>query len=487
MRILGDVYALAETDQVGQTIKVSILEVAGGWQKLMFDWVYKKRLKDDLEVWVSKGWVSSSGAAAILREQDQEDGRSRLPMALAGIGMVCVALALFAFIAANWAAIPKTVKLIGIACLLLASHGAAAKAAANGRRGIADLLTGFATLVFVGGMALVGQIFHLPSDWAGGAFLVCLGGLAAAWLTGSKTSIVIAAIAAIMWQFTRAELGEAVLLQDLIGLLILAAVFAHPLAHPARLSRWLAISLIWVTYGRWFAESAEILSADDGYILAMALAGAGGLAAIMVLLDPVADLFVKWSSNLPSRGHGYWLMGRSLQDAGFLVLCALIAAALVLVPEISKRVAVAGIWEIPALLPLLLAVFLLVAGFVLSYKTTKAQSLFGAIGLAVLAVLMPVFTANSLVLAAISMGSLVGLCALATWFNNRFWMLCAYLGLTAVALWLLQVTIGSLLGQSVFFLVAGVLLLGVALWLARLFSKGKDAPDAGPDPKEALT
>ncbi|MCV0427639.1 MAG: DUF2157 domain-containing protein, partial [Roseibium sp.] len=138
----------------------------------MFDWAYKKRLKDDLEVWVAKGWVGSAGAAEILKEQDQDDGRSRLPMALAGIGMVCVALAVIAFIAANWGAIPKSVKLVGIAGLLVSSHGLAGWAAAKGRKGISDLLTGFATLVFIGGMALVGQIFHLPSDWPGGAFLV---------------------------------------------------------------------------------------------------------------------------------------------------------------------------------------------------------------------------------------------------------------------------------------------------------------------------
>ncbi|WP_305986281.1 DUF2157 domain-containing protein [Roseibium sp. MMSF_3544] len=452
----------------------------------MFDWAYKKRLKDDLEAWVAKGWVSSAGAASILREQEQEDGRSRLPMALAGIGMVCVALALFAFIAANWAAIPKTAKLIGIAFLLVASHGAAARAAARGRKAIADLLTGFATLVFVGGMALVGQIFHLPSDWAGGAFLVCLGGLAAAWMTGSKASLVVAGVAAIVWQFTRSELGEASLVQSLIGLPMLAAVFCHPLVYPSRLSRWLAISLLWVTYGRWFGETAEILSADDDFFLAMALAGAGGLATVMVLLNPVADLFVKWSSDLPVRSHGHWLMGRSLQDAGFLVLCVLVVAALIAVPEVSDPVTVGGILQLPALLPLLLAAALLIAGFLLSFKTPKAQALFAAIGLALLAVLTPVATLNSLVLAAASMSALVGLCALATWFNNRFWMLCAYLGLTAVALWLLQVTIGSLLGQSVFFLVAGVMLLGVALWLARLFRKGTKPPASASEQGEAV-
>nr|WP_319386501.1 DUF2157 domain-containing protein [uncultured Roseibium sp.] len=453
----------------------------------MFDWAYRKRLKDDLEDWVAKGWVSSSGAASILRDQEQEDGRSRLPMALAGIGMICVALALFAFIAANWAFIPKTVKLVGIAVLLVASHLAAARAATKGRKGIADLLTGFATLVFVGGMALVGQMFHLPEDWAGGAFLVCMGALAAAWFTGSKASLTVAAVAALTWQFSRADLGEATTIQDLIGLAILIAVFSHAIFAPARLSRWLAIALLWVTFGRWLAEAADVMSAGDGFVLAMSLAGAGGLAALMVLIDPIADLCVKWNSELPARSHGRWLMSRSLQDAGFLVLNALVVAALIVVPEIASDVDAAAIWTVPALVPLAAAVVFLVAGLLLSYKTAKAQGLFGATGLALLAVMMPVFTSNTLVLAAASMTALVGLCALATWFNNRYWMLCAYLGLTAVALWLLQVTIGTLLGQSVFFLVAGVLLLGVALWLARVFRTGTPSASVESGEREATS
>ncbi|MET1414507.1 DUF2157 domain-containing protein [Roseibium sp. HPY-6] len=450
----------------------------------MFDWAYRKRLKDDLEAWVAKGWVTSSGAASILREQEEEDGRSRLPMALAGIGMVCVALALFAFIAANWAAIPKTAKLIGIAALLIASHAAAARMALRGKKGAADLLTGFATLVFLGGMALVGQIFHLPEDWAGGAFLVCLGGLAAAWLTGSKASLTVAAVAAVVWQFTREGLGQAPLVEDILGLLMLAAVFVHAIIYPSRLSRWLAISLLWVTYGRWFAETAEIASAGDDFGVAMALAGGGGLAVLMLVLDPIADLFVKWSSNLPKRSHGHWLMGRSLQDAGFLVLCTLVVVALVLVPEISSGVEAAGMLALPALIPFLLAVLLVTCGAVLSYKTIKSQGFFASVGFALVAIILPIATLNAILLAAISMASLVGLCALATWYNNRFWMLCAYLGLTAVSLWLLQVTIGSLLGQSVFFLVAGVLLLAVAIWLARLIAKSNRTTGPGSEAQE---
>ncbi|MEM5584620.1 DUF2157 domain-containing protein [Roseibium sp. AS2] len=451
----------------------------------MFDWTYRKRLKDDLEIWVANGWVPSEGAAAILRDQEQDDGRSRLPMALAGIGMVCVALAIFAFVAANWEAIPKAVKLAGIAVLVVGSHLLAASAATRGRKGISDLATGFATLVFVGGMALVGQIFHLPSDWAGGAFLVVVGGLAAAWLTGSKTSLVVACAAAVTWQVTRSDIGASDPMLDLVGLAFLVAVAGHAIIHPARLSRWAAISLLWVTYGRWFADTADLLGDGDDAISAMALVGAGGLAAILLQLDPVADLFVKWSSGRPLRRHGHWLMTRSLQDAGLLVLCALTVLALVLQPEFHGDDYIRGLLAMPGLLPLGGAVLLCATGLLLSFKSAKSMALFAAAGLVLLALLAPLATASVPVRAAMCLAALTALCALGTWYNNRAWMLCAYLGLTAVALWLLQVTIGSLLGQSVFFLIAGLLLLAMALWLARLMRRGPSAAGSPAQDREA--
>lgn len=439
----------------------------------MLDWIYKKRLKGDLEIWVSNGWVSSDGAVAILEDQDIDDGRSRLPMALAGIGVVCVALALFAFIAANWGVIPKTVKLVGIAALIFLAHGAAAFFAKKGRTGLSDLATGFATLVFVGGMALVGQIYHLPSDWQGGAFLVCLGGLAAAWLTGSITSLVIAAVAAISWQLERSGFEPSSAIETLISLVFLVAVFVHPFFYPSRTSRWAAIAVLLVTYGRWFGEVGDLLGSADDIIVAMLLGGLGGLCCVMIQLGPVFDLYAKWSSYKPAKSHAHWLMLRSLQDIGFIILCGLIVLALVFAPELSSDVSAEGLLPLPASLPLGAANLLCGAGLLLSFKTSKSLVLFAAIGLSLIAVLMPTLTNNVIVLSGTSLAALITLCALGTWYNNRYWMLCAYLGLTAVALWLLQVTIGSLLGQSLFFLVAGLLLLGMALWLARIFRKQK--------------
>ncbi|TYC51364.1 DUF2157 domain-containing protein [Rhodobacterales bacterium] len=441
-------------------------------------------MKDDLEDWVAKGWVSAQSAGEILRDQETGDGRSRLPLALAGIGMVCVALALFAFIAANWDAIPKSLKLAGIAVLVIMSHGLAAVAASRGSRGIADLLTGFATLVFVGGLSLVGQIFHLPADWAGGSVLICFGALAAAWLTGSRTSLIVVVVAAITWQVFRTQAGDPTWLAYVFSLSVLGAVFAHAILYPARISRWAAICLLWVTYGRWFIDTGDTMKEWNDAILVMGIAGCGALAVIMMQLDALADLCVKWSSGRPMRSHGQWLMARSMQDAGMLVLCAVLVFTLIIVPEISDDLVMGGLLEYPALVPVTIAVGFSVAGLLLSFKTEKALVLFAATAFCLPVIVVPVATLDLVILAGLTLAALVGLCTLATWYNNRFWMLCTYLALTAVALWLLQVTIGSLLGQSLFFLIAGIVLLGVALWLARIFRKSGKPPAASSDMKE---
>ncbi|MTH99888.1 DUF2157 domain-containing protein [Roseibium sp. RKSG952] len=438
----------------------------------MFDILYKRRLKQDLEDWVDQGWVSSSGAGKILTSVENDDGRTRLPMVLAGIGIVCVALALAAFIAANWDGIPRMAKLSGIAAIVIAANLAAAFAARSGRKSIADLATAFATLVFVGGMALVGQIFHLPADWAGGAFLVSLGALAAAWITGSRASLVVAAIAAVLWQVGRTDLGPEVTSESLLGLAILVAILLHPVAFPMRIGRWAATLLLLTAYGRWLSDTVDLETAHDALLVAVPMLGFAGLAGILIQLAQVGDLFVKWSSDYPDRSHGRWLMLHSLQDVGFAILSGLVVLALVAEQEFSDTGLINTVGIAPVSVTVGLAILLCAAGFVLSFKTAKPRPVFAAVLLGLLAVASPLLNLGVIVVSVLCLAALILISLVGTWYGNAFWTLCGYAGLTAAFLWLLHVTIGSLLDQSLFFLIAGLVLLALAFGAAKLLRRG---------------
>ncbi len=437
----------------------------------MFDLLYRKRLRQDVETWVENGWIDRSAAGHILSFSEENDGRSRLPLVLYGIGVVCIALALAAFIAANWDGIGRNTKLAGIGISVAGSHMLAAWAAARKHKGIADLATAFATLVFVGGIALVGQIFHLPSDWPAGAFLVALGALAAAWIAGSKGSLIIAACALIAWQTGRSAIPAIATPESILGLLLTVAVLLHPVAFPNRLSRWAALSLLIVTFGRWLTDSTGILDGSHDADFAAALLGFGTLAALMAQFGQICDLFVKWSSSYPNRSHGNWLMMASAQDVGFALLTLALVLCLIATPDLAT-VDVAVALHLPAVwLPLTLSSALALTGLLLAFKTGKALVFFGGILLAVFAMAISIALQSTLISAALILAALIGLSLIGTLYNQAFWTLCSYAGLAGAVLWLLEVTVGSLLGQSVFFLVAGVVLLLLAYAVTRLLRR----------------
>lgn len=443
----------------------------------MLDFFYHKRLKQDLEQWVEAGWVSSSSAGHILSNIEKGDGSSRLPMALAGIGVVCVALALAAFVAANWDGIPRMVKLTGILLLVLGSHGLAALCSSKGRKGLADLATAFASLTFIVGLALVGQIFHLPSDWVGGTFLVCLGGLAAALLTGSRASLIIGAIAAMSWQFSRAEIPTDPLTVNMIGIAFLAAVVFHAVKHPFALSRWLATALLLISFGRVvtdFATGTDMYSNEQWLML---ITGFACLSVLMVQVPAIIDMAIKWASSYPQRRLGHWLFMSSLQNTGMLILALMIVLSLMGIDELEDHTLLEGFASTPTMTVGVLAVVTTVLGALLSFKTSKALVLFGATFLALCAVLLPLLLPDIILLSALALGASIALVMLGTLYRNPVWSLGGYGALAAVSLWLLYETVGSLLGQALFFLVAGVLLLVIAFMAMKFMRRQTAKPD----------
>ena len=110
----------------------------------------------------------------------------------------------------------------------------------------------FATLCFGAGIALVGQMYHLPGDWPAGAMLVAIGGLIAAALTGKDGPLVIAFVAMTAWSCGRfeaalfREVHWSFLLLFVPGLLLALGRENRLLAHAAvlALSVWLGALLM---------------------------------------------------------------------------------------------------------------------------------------------------------------------------------------------------------------------------------------------------
>ena len=170
---------------------------------------YRKRLDADLIRWVGEGLVSAESAATIRRSLAQEGGGFRLLALLGLFGGLLIAASVSAFVAANWEEMPRLLKLGLILSGLAGSLAVAARLESRGSTGGADAAATCGTLIFAAGVALVGQMYHLPTDWPGGALLIAIGALIVAFLLRSNGALVIALVAIGCWAGGRWDEGEA--------------------------------------------------------------------------------------------------------------------------------------------------------------------------------------------------------------------------------------------------------------------------------------
>jgi uncharacterized membrane protein len=154
---------------------------------------YRTRLQQDLERWIEQGLVPAASREPILaqtRKSQSLDGAT----ALAAVGGLLLGVAVIAFVAANWSAIPRIGRFGLILALFLAVSGGAAWAHARDLARNLTLLV--AALVYAAAIGLTGQIFDIAGDPVAALHAA---GLAAALLAiaGRSSAAAMAAVALI--------------------------------------------------------------------------------------------------------------------------------------------------------------------------------------------------------------------------------------------------------------------------------------------------
>jgi uncharacterized membrane protein len=424
---------------------------------------YRKRLEADLGRWVGEGLVSPDSAATIRRSLAQEGGGFKLPALLGLFGGLLIASSVSAFVAANWEEIPRLVKLAMVLIGVAGALGIAVRLESRGSTGGADAAATCGTLIFAAGVALVGQMYHLPTDWPGGALLIAIGALIVAVLLRSNGALVVALVAIAAWSSGRWDerVANAHLLFWLpfLPALWLAATRHNRLVHhlavlvllgwfatlPGQyaffrfdyglLAYWLAVSVLFVALGA--------LALDRGGPGLLTACLPWGLIGLILALN--VELARILDANEAKAGTALWLN----YFAYALALPALVGLGLL---ARERRFA----W------PLGLALFMALLVPVL-FWSGGAVSMVGKIVVAAL-------------ILAIAIGIVV---AGAGGGVRRLSIAGSILFAIAIVILLWQ-TIGTLLDQSLFFLVGGALLIGLASGMRRLLARFGKPAEAAP-------
>src|SRR5829696_8082161 len=170
---------------------------------MMFDRAYRQRLEADLARWESDGVIPPAAIAAIRVALPPLAPGINIAVVVAIVGGLLIAAAFLAFVAAHWIEITRLLRLAILFAGILTAYGLGAWFARAGQPVLADLCAAVGAIIFGAGIALVGQMYHLGGDFAGGMLLWAVGALATAALTGSRGALAVAPTAASIWSCMR--------------------------------------------------------------------------------------------------------------------------------------------------------------------------------------------------------------------------------------------------------------------------------------------
>jgi uncharacterized membrane protein len=143
--------------------------------------MYRARLKRDLDRWSAMGLVSEREAQAMLADHDAQASSFSVGSVLLVLSAVLLSASILLIVAANWQEIPRLVKVSVVIAFIWGFHCGGALLIALGRNVLGQSLLVLGAASFGGGMALVGQLYHLSGDeldllyvWLAAAVMSCI-------------------------------------------------------------------------------------------------------------------------------------------------------------------------------------------------------------------------------------------------------------------------------------------------------------------------
>lgn len=357
---------------------------------------YRTRVAADVKRWREAGWISAEGARAIDDELARRSDRYGLPQVLAVLGGVLLCLAAMTFVASNWQAMPRLLRLGMLVAALWASFGTALALFRRDHTGFAHaaVLTGCG--VFGASIMLIAQMYHIEGHPPDAVLTWGLGSALAGVALRSNPALVLATLLLGLWSAWVSSLSLSV--------------------HWMFLPVWgaLVAASLWVT--RW----PRLFN-----LLSLLLAG--------------------WVFSLGIYWYGPKLFNRGVEQGPFFTIFVVglvfAAAAALARPWIDRIVAAGQVATAQMLAVSFIGLWAL--QFVSRHQTVASLGLWFILALAGLVVLVA-YAARS---------------------GNPPVLWVAYAGFAIELVSIYFKTLGTLMNTSLFFLSAGVLVIGLA-WAA---------------------
>ena len=416
----------------------------------MFERAYRQRLEADLARWQSEGVITPAIGDAIRGSLAPLGSGINIAVVVGILGGLLIAAAFLAFVAANWSEIARPLRFSILLAGIAGSHGVGIAFARAERPILADLAASVGAIIFGAAIALVGQMYHLGDDFAGGMLLWAGGALAAATLTGSRGALAVALVAGSLWSGARMS-NEADLAPLSFGLFW---------SYAAALALWwnsrLAAHLVAIAALVWWINTV-ILAPYSGAPAPLTVVGG---AALML----GAGLLLENATSVSLIGFG-----TTLSTYGAFALAGVAAAAAAVSNDVAEVFSAPPAWaNVCGGVGTLLA---LTAGALARRIGSAAAGLAIALILIVANWLVQSRTGEPWVAYALELASMLCLVVSGMLEGARPRIVAGWLGLAAIIASITWAVKGSLLRRSIFLATAGASAIVLAILLGRLFPR----------------
>ncbi|HEY5819347.1 MAG TPA: DUF2157 domain-containing protein [Mesorhizobium sp.] len=164
---------------------------------------YAEKVRLDIERWVASGLVDRATGDRLAIEIVKTAPRAfTFGSVLAAMAAILLGASVLVFIAANWEAIPRIVRVLALFALIFGSYVGGALLKERGS-GFGEALYLLGAVAFGGSIALIGQMYHLSGDETEAILVWCIGTAVAAAGLRSPMLTNAAVLLAITWLLMR--------------------------------------------------------------------------------------------------------------------------------------------------------------------------------------------------------------------------------------------------------------------------------------------
>jgi uncharacterized membrane protein len=194
---------------------------------------YRSRIETDLKRWQDAGWISADGFTAIRGDLDSRQSRFGLPHVLALLGGVLLCFAAMTFVASNWQAMSKLLRLSVLAAGLWGSFAAAFAFFRREQEAFGHTAVLAGSGIFGAAIMLIAQMYHIDGHPPDAVLVWSLGAALAGVVLRSPPVLILATLLLALWSGWESTLAHAV--------------------HWAFVPAWLALTAASLTVTRWRA------------------------------------------------------------------------------------------------------------------------------------------------------------------------------------------------------------------------------------------